>query len=171
MKILLKTLMKTLALSGVLLASAASSAAVTVNFVKPENYPDMPFSPVDRDATLKDIADYFTRLGANLPEGTDLHIDVLDLDLAGHLQPSRRGDRDIRIMRGGADWPRMTLHFSVESGGKVINSGDAQLQDMDYQFRANRLTDSDPLRYEKGMIDDWFYKTIAPRKKGTGRNG
>ena len=91
---------------------------------------------------------------------------MTDLDLAGRLEPSRRGDRDIRIMRGGADWPRMTLHYSVESGGKVIKGGDAQLQDMDYQFHASRLTDGDPLRYEKRMIDDWFYSTIAPRKKG-----
>lgn len=158
--------LKTLALGALLLAGGAASAAVTVNFVKPENYPDMPFSPVDRDATLKDIGDYITSLGKNLPDGTDVRIDVTDLDLAGRLEPSRRGDRDIRIMRGGADWPRMTLHYSVESGGKVIKGGDAQLQDMDYQFHASRLTDGDPLRYEKRMIDDWFYSTIAPRKKG-----
>lgn len=159
-------LLKTMALGALLLAGGAASAGVTVNFVKPENYPDMPFSPVDRDATLKDIGDYITSLGKNLPDGTDVRIDVTDLDLAGRLEPSRRGDRDIRIMRGGADWPRMTLHYSVESGGKVIKGGDAQLQDMDYQFHASRLTDGDPLRYEKRMIDDWFYSTIAPRKKG-----
>lgn len=162
----MKQLLKTLIISGLLLGSAAASAAVTVNFVKPDDYPDMPFSPVDRDAILKEISSHFTELGKNLPAGTDLTIDVLDLDLAGRLQPSRSGDRDIRILRGGADWPRMTLHFSMESGGKVINSGDAQLQDMDYQFHARRVTDGEPLRYEKQMIDDWFYKAIAPRKPG-----
>jgi len=161
----MKILLKTLALSAVLLASAAASAAVTINFVKPETYPDMPFSPVERDATLKEIGDYFTKLGQNLPEGTDLRIEVLDLDLAGNLEPSRRGNSDLRIMRGGADWPRMKLHYAIESGGKVIKDGDAQLQDMDYQAHASRLTDGDPLRYEKRMIDDWFYSTIAPRKK------
>lgn len=162
----MKQLFTTLVGVSLLLASAAATAAVTVNFVKPENYPDMPFSPVDRDAVLKDIGDYFTRLGTNLPEGTDLRIDVLDLDLAGRIEPARRGATDIRIVRGGADWPRMTLHFSVESGGKVINSGEVQLQDMDYQFRTSRLSSSDPLRYEKKMIDDWFYKAVAPRKPG-----
>ena len=162
----MKQLYITLVAGSLLLASAAASAAVTVTFVKPENYPDMPFSPVDRDAVLKDIGDYFTKLGTNLPEGTDLRIDVLDLDLAGRIEPARRGATDIRIVRGGADWPRMTLHFSVESAGKVINSGDVQLQDMDYQFRASRLSSSDPLRYEKKMIDDWFYKAVAPRKPG-----
>jgi hypothetical protein len=162
----MKQFLKTLVAGSLLLASAAASAAVTVNFVKPEDYPDMPFSPVDRDAILKDLGAYFTKLGKNLPEGTDLRIDVLDVDLAGRLEPSRRGDRDLRVLRGGADWPRMTLHFSVESGGKVVNSGDAQLQDMNYQFNGRRGTDGDPLRYEKQMIDDWFYKTIAPRKPG-----
>lgn len=160
----MKQFLKILVAGSLLLASVGASAAVTVNFVKPEDYPDMPFSPVDRDAILKDLGDYFTKLGKNLPDGTDLRIDVLDVDLAGRLEPSRRGDRDLRILRGGADWPRMKLHFSVEAGGKVVNSGDAQLQDMNYQFNARRTNDSDPLRYEKQMIEDWFYKTIAPRK-------
>jgi len=149
-----------------LLASAAASADVTVNFVKPEDFPDMPFSPVDRDAVLKDISDYFVKLGKNLPAGTDLHIDVLDLDLAGRLEPSRRGARDLRILRGGADWPRMTLRYKVEAGGKVVDSGDATLQDMNYQSNGRRTSDSDPLRYEKHMIDEWFYKAVAPRKVG-----
>jgi hypothetical protein len=91
---------------------------------------------------------------------------VLDLDLAGRLEPSRRGARDLRILRGGADWPRMKLHYTIEAGGKVVNSGDATLQDMNYQFNSNRLSDSDPLRYEKHMIDAWFYKAVAPRKRG-----
>ena len=162
----MKPFLKMLVASSLLLASAAASAAVTVNFVKPDDYPDMPFSPVDRDRVLKDIGDYFTRLGKDLPAGTDLRIDVLDLDLAGRIEPARRGANDIRIMRGGADWPRMKLHFAVESGGKVVNSGEVQLQDMNYQFNSNRLSDSDPLRYEKKMIGDWFYKAVAPRKPG-----
>jgi len=162
----MKQFLKTLAAGSMLLASVAANAAVAVHFVKPEEYPDMPFSPVDRDAVLKDVSDYFVKLGKNLPEGTDLRIDVLDLDLAGHLEPSRRGGRDLRILRGGADWPRMRLRFSMESGGQVVNSGEVQLQDMDYQSHARRVSDSDPLRYEKQMIDDWFYKAVAPRKPG-----
>lgn len=162
----MKQILKTLVAGSLLLASVAASAAVTVNFVKPDDYPDMPFSPGDRDAILKELGDHFAKLGKNLPNGTDVRIDVLDLDLAGRLEPSRRGDRDLRILRGGADWPRMSVHYSIESGGKVVNSGDAQLQDMNYQFNARRSNDSDPLRYEKHMIDEWFYKTIAPRKPG-----
>jgi hypothetical protein len=160
----MKQFLKSLVVGSLLCAGAAAQAAVTVNFVKAEDYPDMPLSTADRDDILHNISAYFTRLGTNLPEGTDLRIDVLDLDLAGHLEPSRRGSRDLRILRGGADWPRMTLRYAVESGGKVINSGEAKIQDMDYQSHASRMSDSDPLRYEKRMIDDWFYKTIAPRK-------
>ena len=162
----MKPFFNTLVAGGLLLASTVASADVTVTFVKPENYPDMPFSPVDRDAVLKQIGDYFTKLGTNLPAGTDLRIDVLDLDLAGRIEPARRGAQDLRIMRGGADWPRMTLRYTVETGGTVVNSGTAELSDMDYQFRANRLSSGDALRYEKQMIDDWYYKTIAPRKPG-----
>jgi hypothetical protein len=162
----MKQLLKTLVAGSLLLASAVASAEVTVTFVKPENYPDMPFSPVDRDAVLKQIGDYFTKIGTNLPPGTDLHIDVLDLDLAGRIEPARRGAQDLRIIRGGADWPRMTLRYTVETDGKVVKSGTADLKDMDFQFRANRVSSDDSLRYEKQMIDDWYYKTIAPRKRG-----
>lgn len=158
--------LKTLVGASLLVASAAASAAVTVHFVKPEDYPDMPFSPVDRDAVLKDIGDYFIKLGADLPAGTDLRVEVLDLDLAGRIEPARRGTNDLRIMRGRADWPRMKLQFSIETGGKVVNSGEVQLQDMNYQFNSGRLSSSDPLRYEKKMIDDWFYKAVVPRKPG-----
>ena len=84
----MKQFFKTLVAGSLLLASVAASAAVTVTFVKPDDYPDMPFSPVDRERVLKDIGDYITSLGKNLPEGTDVRIDVLDLDLAGRIEPS-----------------------------------------------------------------------------------
>jgi hypothetical protein len=53
----------------------------------------------------------------------------------------------------------------VEQNGQVIKSGEAKLQDMNYQQTFSHYFDSEPLRYEKQMIDDWFDKTIAPVRK------
>jgi hypothetical protein len=53
----------------------------------------------------------------------------------------------------------------IEQNGQVIKSGKSQLQDMNYQQSYNHYFDSEPLRYEKQMIDDWFDKTIAPVRK------
>ena len=87
---------------------------------------------------------------------------MLDIDLAGRLIPSARLGRDLRILRGQADWPRIELRYSLEQAGQVIKSGEAQLSDMSYLNHTTRYFDSEPLRYEKQMIDDWFEKTIGP---------
>lgn len=144
------------------LAEGGASAATTVNYVNPDRFTDVPFTAWDREDVLKRITEHFQKLGENLPAGQDLRIDVTDVDLAGREYPNARAGRDLRIMNGRADWPRIELHYAVEQGGQVIKSGDARLQSMDYQNQFNRYFDSDALRYEKQMIDDWFAKTIAP---------
>jgi hypothetical protein len=87
---------------------------------------------------------------------------VLDIDLAGRLYP-RRGGEDIRVMNGGADWPRMRLRTRWSRMARV-RSGDEQLANMNYMQRINRYWETDPLRYEKQMLDDWFDKTIVQNR-------
>ena len=146
-----------------LLASGAAWADVSVTFVKPEEFIDMPRSPIDRERLQQDFARYFASLNKQLPAGRNLKIEVLDIDLAGQTWPRRSGGEDIRIMRGGADWPRMHLRYTLEENGQLLRSGDEQLSNMNYQQRMGRHSDSDPLRYEKQMIDEWFGKTIVPK--------
>jgi hypothetical protein len=154
-----------LALAGLFLLSAGgASAAVTVNYYQPEHYGDLPFVTWERDEVLKDLAAHFDKLGKALPAGQDLRVEVLDLKLAGRMRP--RGGREIRVLTGGADWPHMHIRYSIESGGKVINSGESRLSDMVYMSRLNRYSDGDRLRYEKRMIDDWFKQTIVAKQPG-----
>jgi hypothetical protein len=164
--IAMKTAFKSLALAGLLaLTAGAASAGVTVAFSHPENFLDMPFSPVDRERVLKDLSDHFAQLGARLPPGQDLRVEVLDLDLAGRLHPNFRG-QELRILNGGADWPHMQVRYTLEANGRVIASGEDNLSDMMYLNRINRYLDGDTLRYEKRMIDDWFTTRFAPRRRG-----
>ncbi len=161
----MKPLLRQLALAGVLLLCVgAASAAVTVNYIHPENFSDLPFTPWDREQVLKDLAEHFQKLGQALPPGQDLKIDVLDVDLAGREEPSRRGVHEIRVLRGGADWPHIHLRYVLEAGGTVVKSGDEQISDMMYMDHVQRYTDGDVLQYEKQMLDDWFRKTIVPRQ-------
>jgi hypothetical protein len=111
---------------------------------------------------MNDLTDHFTWLGTALPPGQDLRIEVLDIDLAGREEPNARASHDVRVMRGGADWPRMRLRFSVEQNGQVLKSGEARLSDMDYMARVSRYSEEEPQRFEKAMIDRWFEKNIAP---------
>ena len=165
----MKNVIRTLAASGLLaLAAGAASADVTVNYIQPERFSDLPFSPWEREAVLKDLTEHFARLGAKLPPGQNLRIEVQDVDLAGRVHPGR-GARDLRIIKNGVEWPRIDLHYTVESNGQVLRSGDAQLRDMGFMDRLSRHTDGDSLRYEKRMIDDWFHATIMPRERAARR--
>jgi Protein of unknown function (DUF3016) len=155
--------MQKLALAGLFaLVAGSAGAATTVTYVQPDKFTDMPFVPWEREETLKDLTEHFTRLGNSLPQGQDLRIEVTDIDLAGHPVPSARLGRDLRVMNGRADWPRIELRYALEQNGQVIKSGEARLTDMNYLDHRIRYFDSEPLRYEKQMIDDWFEKTIGP---------
>lgn len=145
-----------------LLASSAALAEVTVTYTKPDDYTDLARGEYDRERVLKQFTDYFATLEKKLPPGENLKIDVLDIDLAGRMYPRRNGD-EIRVLNGGADWPRMHLRYTLEQDGQVLRSGDENLSNMNYQQRTLRYSDSDPLRYEKQMVDEWFNKTIVPK--------
>jgi hypothetical protein len=148
-----------------LLACGAAWAEVSVSYVKPEEFSDVPFSPRDREQLMKDLTAHFNKMGQKLPAGQVLKIEVLDVDLAGRVVPRHFSPEDLRILRGGADWPHMHLHFTLEQDGKVLRSGDAQLSNMMYQERLNRYSSTDSLRYEKQMLDDWFEQEFL-RKPG-----
>jgi hypothetical protein len=151
--------------AGLWLASAAPAwSKVTVTFTKPESYSDMPWSGVDRERVLKELQDYLVQLGAKLPADRDLKLDIIDIDLAGRVDPGRHRVNDVRIMRGRADWPRMDVRYSLESNGKVIEQGEDQLADMSYLTQYNRHDSGDELRYEKKMIDDWFASKFLKAK-------
>lgn len=162
----MKALLTRAALAGLcwVAAGAAFAGTAKVNFVHPENYADLPFTPWDRDEILHAFTEHFDKLAKALPEDQQLQIDVLDVDLAGRMVPNMTAGRDLRVLKGRADWPRIDLRYSVVAGDKVITSGEAKLSDMAYMDRVSHYSDGDMLRYEKQMLDTWFYKVIAPRK-------
>ncbi|WP_219117388.1 DUF3016 domain-containing protein [Janthinobacterium sp. UMAB-56] len=152
-----------------LLASSAAWAATEVHFSKPDQFTDVPFNPHERDEVLKELSRHFEKLGASLPSGQNLKIDVTDVDLAGRENPSLRAGQDIRVMNGRVDWPRMRLHYVLEQDGKVIRRGDAALSDMSYLSRINHYFSNEKLRYEKLMIDDWYGDTFGIKVKRQAR--
>jgi hypothetical protein len=140
----------------------ASAASAEVKFLKSETYADMPYSQDAREDVLKEIQRHFDKLAAKLPPGQALKIEVKDIDLAGRIEPQHIGySNDLRILRGGADWPSMKFSYTIEAQGKTIKSGNADVSDLNYLRGFNRYSSSEPLRYEKKMLDDWFRKEIV----------
>ncbi|HEY0588483.1 MAG TPA: DUF3016 domain-containing protein [Pseudoduganella sp.] len=142
-------------------AGAASAGGVTVKYQEPDKFSDVPFFEPDRDQVLKELTTHFDQLGKQLPANQQLTITVTDIDLAGRVEPRRRSMHDIRILRGGADWPTMELQYSLQQDGKVIASGTDRLSNMMYLDRLNHYAGGDSLRYEKPMLDEWFKKTFG----------
>ncbi|WP_332856205.1 DUF3016 domain-containing protein [Duganella sp. S19_KUP01_CR8] len=159
----MRGLTRTMLAAALALLASAAWADVSVSYVKPDDFADVPRNGVDRERVLKDFSDYFATLSKKLPAGQNLKIEVLDIDLAGRMWPRRNGGEDIRVMNGGADWPRMHLRYTLEQDGKTLRSGDEQLSNMNYMQGISRYNDGDTLRYEKQMLDDWFNKVIVPK--------
>ena len=149
------------ALGGMLLlAAAGASAGVTVTYAQPEQFSDVPFAPWERERVLKELSKHFAKMAQGLPAGQDLTVEVTDIDLAGRTWPSIDTGRDIRILNGRADWPHLSMKYSVTQDGKVVRQGEEHLNAMNYLNRFNRYTSSEELRYEKQMLDEWFKDRI-----------
>ena len=113
-------------LSLALLAQYAWAATdLSVTFVNPEKYTDASYSSMfanasDRADVQRDIEQHLQTLGERyLAPGDALKIDVLDIDLAGRVEPLRsRVGNDVRVIRDIA-WPRMTVRYTLTRGGQT----------------------------------------------------
>ena len=127
--------------------------------MQPDRFADIGRFGVDRERNLASLSAMFESLGKQLPEGQRLQLQVLDVDLAGDLEPV--ATRDLRIVRGRADWPRMTLKYTLKSGSQTLKSGQSDLSDLGYTWGLATVAQrADPLHYEKRMVEDWFKQTI-----------
>lgn len=145
---------------------AQAAGTVEVRFIEPARYSDAGRGELEIERTTQDLERFIRRLGRRLPDGQSLRIDVLDVDLAGELRPLFRGRDDVRLMRGGADWPRMTLRYTLTGAdGRTLQSGEETISDMNYQRSNLRVrVDSDPLAYDHRLLERWFDERFVPRQ-------
>lgn len=106
---------------------------------------------------LIQLATYLrTQAGKQLPDGHRLELTIVDIKRAGQYEPWQGIERqDVRIIRDIYP-PRMTVKFrQLDANGQVIKEGERTLTDPAFLTGSAPLSDSDPLRYEKRMIDNW----------------
>jgi hypothetical protein len=164
----MKSLVRKVAVAAVLAVGAGlASAATTVNYVNMDQFADLPTTDWERKEVLDGLAAYIKKLGADLPAGHDLTINIYNVDLAGREYPGTRASGDMRVLEGKSDWPLIELQYSLSANGQVIDSGTAQIADVGYLNRLmKRSQETDRLRYEKRMLQEWFKKTILTKKAG-----
>lgn len=150
-------------LIGIGVGAAQAGGTVTVSFTEPEKFADAGNSRFEIPDTTKALAIHLQQLGQrHLPDGQTLSIEVLDIDLAGAMQPSRRTTRDIRVVKGQADWPRISLRYTLNAPGQAARSAEESISDLGYTSHITMYTRSDPLHYEKHMLSEWFKARFAP---------
>jgi Protein of unknown function (DUF3016) len=142
-------------LATLLVAGVAHAAGtVQVSFVKPENFADIRDRTYSREQNLKALEQVITSVAQPyVADGQTLKVEVLDVDLAGEVRPGSRA-WDVRVMRGRADWPRITLRWSLD--GAAPRSGEAVVQDMAYLQHIPRNDSNTALIHERRMLAEWF---------------
>jgi hypothetical protein len=161
---------RTLLLSFLLPVTVATLAGtVEVSFVNGAIYTDAGSAKWDEEANLKALASHLQGLGQRLlPDNQVLKVEVLDVDLAGTVRPARHGAGDVRVLRGAADYPRIHLKYKLEADGVAKGSGTEWVTDLDYAHSVPSWRDSEPLYYEKRMLDRWFKARFVDGRAGAG---
>lgn len=145
--------------------AAPARAGVVVTYVHPEAFSDANlrggYGEKARAPALDGIRQHLERLSQRtLKPDQNLTIEVLDLDLAGRIEPWHANAYDVRYMRD-ITWPRMTLRYMLVQNGVTLAQGEETISDMNYLMDASARLSSDSLRYEKTMLDDWFRKRFV----------
>ena len=142
--------------------AAQAAGTVTVSFVEPEKFADARDARLDSSDNLRVLAGHIESAASRyMADGQKLSVEVLDVDLAGEVRPSRRFHQDVRVLKGGADWPRVTLRYTLESPGQPVRRVEQTISDMAYLQRSNGLAYRDALSHEKRMLDEWFKGQFA----------
>lgn len=143
-----------------------AAGRIEVEFVKPQEFADAGRSAIDRERVQASLSQFVQRrLAVRLPDGQTLRLEVTDIDLAGELYPARWA-HELRVLRGGADWPRMTLNYTLLDGTRTVKSGEAKLSDPAYMFGTHGSAGHDSeLAYEKRMLQNWFDEHFAAARR------
>ena len=138
------------------------SGPVGVHWNDPATFTELRHSrnrwDAERGNWVSELATYMRkRAEALLPNGERLELTITDVDRAGDYEPWHgMQHQDTRIVRDIYP-PRMTVqvkHF--DASGALVSEGERKLSDPAFLLGTTPINDSDPLRYEKRMIDSWL---------------
>jgi Protein of unknown function (DUF3016) len=153
--------------------SFIANAEVTVRYGHPENYHDLALSGSDTPSmqaeVMRQLEAHLGRLGESyLPKGDKLEIVVQDIDMAGAYEPWRTPNLTRTRFIRDIYRPKFVLYYRWQGkGGTVKAEKDETVSDLNYLMRqeTRQYQDSDPLRYEKTLLDRWFKEAFAATEK------
>jgi hypothetical protein len=144
-------------------AAADAPSRIAVDWTDPAQFADTRENQgtfqIKPEEWLRQLSRHLqSRADRVVPAGQRLEVTFTDIARAGRVEPWRGPQwSDVRIIKNIYP-PRIDLHFRLlDQAGKVVREGDRQLRDPSFMDRAVP-SESDPLRYEKRMLDDWLRK-------------
>ncbi len=139
---------------------AWAAGKVEVSFKAAHGWADAGRGGVEIERTQARIGQVLKAQAPRLPEGQSLKIVVTDIDLAGTMRPVR-GGQEVRVVNGKADWPRISLHYVLRSGDRVLREADETVAEMNYFTTLEPRAAREPLPYETQMLERWFVQRFA----------
>jgi hypothetical protein len=146
--------------------SSAPPPGVVVSYSHPDQFTEMRTSPASQRSDIKSYLELLKsyihkRASRVLAPGQNLAIVVTDVAFAGHYEPWTGAPGGwMRVVRRTFP-PRIDLHFTLrDAQGKVVKEGTRKLTNSAFMDGPS-LHDSDPLRYEKALIDRWLRKGVT----------
>ena len=140
--------------------------SVNVRWEDPSRFSELRYSGNRWEAAqgnwVEELAAYLReRAEKRLPAGQRLDVNILDIRRAGSFEPWHGPNLQFtRIMRDVYP-PRMTLDVRLtDANGNVIAQGERKLSDTAFLMGDSPTLNSDPLRYEKRMIDRWLTQEL-----------
>ena len=145
-----------------------ASGPVNVHWSDPAQFTELRHSFNRNEAARGDwvvqLARYIrARAERQLPPGERLDVEILDIERAGEYEYAFGPAADVRVMRDRYP-PAMRLHVRrVGADGTVLEDGERRIREFAYLNVSQPMSNSDPLRYEKRMIDRWVRRELAMR--------
>ena len=149
--------------------SLATEGPVQVDWTDPAQFSDIRFSnnrwEAQQGSWVAELARHLQQQAARrLPAGQRMEVTITDIQRAGRYEPWMGINYGhVRVMRDIYP-PRMTLNVRITGAdGQVLAEGERKLSDMSY-LQNSTPVDTDNLRFEKRMIDDWLRRELpAPQ--------
>lgn len=151
-------------------ASAQDEARVAYQLVEPSGFKDFEIrrEGVDFTAGVFDqrFQQYFVpRAERLLPQGQRLVLRILDIDMAGDIQPWRNNRFEpIRYVEFGHP-PRMEIEYKLlDPAGGVLAEGREWITDPSFDIRRRTAHQDDTFVIELDMLERWLERLLAERK-------
>jgi len=147
-------------------ADPGHPARAEVVFDHPEKFTDVKDSVFSTDKGPRNILDalrkYIISEADNyfVPQGYALKVTFSNIDLAGDYEPwlGPKYD-DIRIVKPIYP-PAFRFTYTVtNAAGAIVKQGEENIRDLGFDMRS-AIDRSDPLRYEKDILNDWMRSTL-----------